>query len=108
MKISEAILKGCEMVPEQTFGRSFLRAFEGGGFQAACAYGAALVGYHGVCVQWPESPPEWKIVLSRMCSEFGLDAEDTDVTVDEWIATQNDMRRWSRERIAAELARVGL
>jgi hypothetical protein len=84
MKLSEAILKGCEMTPKQAFGDMGTRG------KATCAVAAAL---EGAGFEQGYSPYR----------AFGLD----DVLFDE-VVELNDRKRWSRERIASWLAEKGL
>jgi len=87
MKLSEAILKGCEMTPKQAF---HWIGFPGA---ATCAIGAAL---EGIGVK--------RLQSHRVYEAFpGL----TRFVVSE-IQARNDVSKWSRERIASWLAEKGL
>ena len=104
MKISEAILKGCEIVPRQSIGNYFQYGYDNKGryLFSACAVGAALlaVGY---------DPMAGK--LASMI-EYGAKIEGFENTrkrfpIDMIIINCNDRFGWTREQIAAALAREG-
>lgn len=101
MKLSDAILKGCEMRPVQ----SFTNYGVSGG--PACVQGAALVGAgidaHDESVRslmyetWP-----WVITELR-CPSCGSSLEMSVIGV---LFKLNDIHRWTRERIAAWVTTV--
>lgn len=105
MKLSAAILKGCEAHPLQAFGELHIR--ESG---AMCAIGAAVVGetdcepqdvscerFSSLWVWMRRSPPK--------CPECGryFFEHETEYNV---VGHLNDAHKWARERIAAWVATV--
>lgn len=87
MKLSKAILKGCEMAPRQIHGRYF---DDMGG---ACALGAAAlaVGFPAYFVRF------------ALMDRFGITLHGIGQVMNE-----NDRQRIPREQIAASLAEAGL
>lgn len=109
MKLSEAILKGCEStLPARcTFGRNL------SGEPVCCALGAAYVGLNGI----PVYPPGLDEVIVDLDYELGLSLNSQPIEhplregeefLSDVIISLNDAFDWSRERIAAYLAENGL
>lgn len=88
MKLSEAILKGCEMYPEQR-----KRAYFGKDGQSACALGAAM-GAVGV-KKWESAPRDWWYASMDFNKEYGF------------FPTELNDRGMSREDIAGMLMAIG-
>lgn len=101
MKLSEAILRGCERT-EQCFGRYFANG-------KACALGAAALGA-GIkrsLLFWPLSA-ELDKAFPELQDMVPLRLSRRDETLSEWVYRRNDQYRWPRERIAGALAEHGL
>lgn len=107
MKLSDAILAGCETVTEQAFGQSWERD----GTRClpaeathACALGAAHIG------GYEESIADLFVLVAACpaCKDFDAVAAHTGTAVREIVAHLNDDHRWSREQIAAWLKEQGL
>lgn len=105
MKLSNAILKGCEIAPLQAF-RSYTSD------QAACALGAAYLGAGAV-------KPGERVTLAsqlRLGAKVGASLFTTvqhpetgrfdDVPT--IVIELNDRHRWTREKIAGWLAGLGM
>jgi len=108
MKLSEAILKGCEMFPQQGNGEFF-----GPRHDQACVIGAAIAATLGRedaqerLVPFSDTAQETYPVLRRLAEDFGLDDPCHEMPVGNWIVRAND-DGIPRERIAAILAEKGL
>lgn len=98
MKLSEAILKGCEMVPVQAIGTFWVYS-DTGNVTKACAVGAAALGVGGFPLRGKRDCLQNALVFLR--DQCGLDGN----LLGE-IAQSNDTGT-SREAIAAELAARG-
>lgn len=120
--LSDAILRGCELVPQQAFG-CYRETFHEGTVYAACALGAAYIGFtlktrmtgedrvydtlseqldnglHRIIVTMPDTGEHMLNGVGPLCTQRSLyDA----------ITYLNDRSNWTRERIAAWLKEQGL
>ena len=98
MKLSEAILKGCEMVPKQAY-HGYVVISSDGSVLSACAIGAAAVAYEGL----GQSSGVYCSLGRRLLDRADLIVPGTA----HFIVSRNDTGT-SREAIAAELAELGL
>jgi hypothetical protein len=107
--LSQAILKGCEMSPEQDFGTYCERR---GDLMATCAFGAAAIAQTGLTTSAEE-------IAEAACQLIrGLPKDHSGCPVgcrmgeDDclyYVVTHlNDDHRWTREQIAAWLDEQGL
>lgn len=116
MKYSEAILKGCEMTPNQTF-HVLCRMGPTGEILATCARGAAAQGLGGARrvkqLERDSEELEFQLhadtgLLHLECPALGSCMWMPGRMGTSLIVHLNDAHRWSRERIAAFLAERGL
>lgn len=99
MKFSEAIRKGCEMVPVQ--GRSLFFTDLHGRITRACAMGAAYLAY------WGPNSPEIEAVLN--CFDYvSLRIPEWEGHIGNRVRTMNDQDNKTREEIADWLEAQGL
>jgi hypothetical protein len=101
MTIAEAIRAGSSRT-YQTFGNYMTH--DRGEITGACAFGAALVGYHKTSrlMAIPNDSPVWRIAIGADCPACGVGFH---CAVLEHL---NDIHRWTREDIAEWLVRSGL
>ena len=99
MKLSEAMLKGCEMVPRQ-IERAFMDGCEMRAPTGACAIGAAIVGRLGFPISFEACLDEASLIQRELYIASGRDLYHR-------ILARNDSGE-SRESIAAWLAKMGL
>lgn len=111
MKLSEAIRKGCEMVPQQAFNRFHVTTDFG--TIECCALGAAYIGmrnqpqvgdYGNSIYEWLD---QW-FNLERPAVAWWRAPHDQDKTLGYVITRLNDRFRWPREQIADWLEGQGL
>lgn len=101
MRLSEAILKGCEMVPVQEKDMYWQGTAEG--ITGACTLGAVMLAVYGQAGVYQRV--EALQAMSRRYPELQKSFGGHD-TLSAWIIDRNDTK--TREEIAAELARAGL
>jgi hypothetical protein len=117
VKLSEAILKGCEMVPTSGVGDvGCLVTLTDGTVVAACAGFAAVVGTYGPNQKdWPGGATGTSFIdlvalPTRHVTDCPVDACEYSTGQEEEtiVAHLNDDHLWSREQIAAWLDEQGL
>lgn len=99
MPLSEAIMRGCKILPKQAFG-VFLNEPGSG-----CALAAANVGL-GKQINDTYVFDFYRCLHSMCCPACESDNEPYDLTA--LVGHLNDYHRWPREKIADRLAKKGL
>ena len=104
MKLSESILKGCELVPKQGFGK--LVSYGAGQPVSACVWGAAAIGVVGL-PSIGESKVEYNMALGmamdQLAKELGYEKcfRRDNLTIGQRMIAMNDgeeqvIKRWFR------------
>jgi hypothetical protein len=113
VKLSEAIRKGCEIVPKKCIGELF-QTDDNGKVVAACAIGAAAIGEFGLAEVEdhlgkgrPASSYYVQDPLRRLLRAPSPIDEEQELSVQDWIVEQNDESDMDREEIASLLHREG-
>jgi hypothetical protein len=106
--LSQAILKGCEMSPEQDFGTYCERR---GDLMATCAFGAAGIARVGLAASVEEVSDAACVVAREIlhinaACPLGCDLGGDGIY--RAVTHLNDDHKWTRERIAAWLDEQGL
>lgn len=102
MKLSDAILKGCEIIPRQAFGVAFVDA-DGEKCHPEDAFAACALGAAEIATGLQDLSNVYPAFAIYDCPECGSDIRRGSV-----IVHLNDDHRWSRERIAEWLKEQGL
>lgn len=101
MKLSEAILKGCEIAPKQARGHLFGNGVDDLLSCAACVMGAAFLGLGVAPFRASEFVVTAKKYLPQLTNGIGYSTLACE------LIKMNDEKRMSRESIAADLAKRG-